>query len=235
MSKDKNKYKPLLSIVSKQTKPAELIAEEKVEPPIEETQPIEPSIDFEHKSEEEVEPIVEQSEVELEVVSEVEKKSEVKEYWEVVYVVDKVEKTIFTKNLLCVNQETRELEVYQPFGKLDLTENVLNRKLVSYSCVQYIELAKISIDISKGVFIKNLSEQPWMLRNESETVVLFNAAVLDVYRTQANDLLALSQNGIQQQQINVPQGEVRPVQQEVVQLSKPGNLDPNQPGRPKLM
>jgi hypothetical protein len=184
MSKDKNKYKPLLSIVSKQTKPAELIAEEKVEPPIEETQPIEPSIDFEHKSEEEVEPIVEQSEVELEVVSEIEKKSEVKEYWEVVYVVDKVEKTIFTKNLLCVNQETRELEVYQPFGKLDLTENVLNRKLVSYSCVQYIELAKISIDISKGVFIKNLRMR--MLRNESETVVLLRCCIRCLQK-QAND------------------------------------------------
>lgn len=228
LMKPDKKEKPLLSITNKTpqtiipTESKELSVNESKEPIL-----LEPTL------EEQLEPPIVLEEKPLNVISEKEKDEEIKDYWEIVFFEDKVERTVYTKALPVFQNDPNGIKIVEFFGRLDLTENVLNKNLVSYSCLLTLPETEKIIDISKGVFIKNISQQLWMLRNEQETNILFNAAVLEVYRTQTSELLSQIPALVQtnRQTTIVPKIET---QKKEVPLTVPGNLNPNQPGRIKI-
>lgn len=219
------KEKKLLSI-----RPDKTVEEKVVQPTEQEELPEVPTEEIQQPQEE-----VNIPEVEMEIVTEKEITSELQEYWEIVYMNGKQEVTLYTKiqpTLLAT-----ELVVDNAFSKLELKEVVLNKKVVSYSCLKKLDDSpEIKIPLNKGLLIKVLSEQPWMLRDEFSTTMIFNTAVLDAYR-ELTAQLSIPATPIQQTQQSVQQNQPSidvSQNQNAVPLTVPGNINTNQPGRPKL-
>lgn len=79
--------------------------------------------------------------------------------------------------------ENNVLTLLKPFGKIELKESVLKRKMVSIACKSKQLGDEFSLSLKQGIVLKCiLTKEAWLNRSYEETKDQFDRLVLEVYR-----------------------------------------------------
>lgn len=108
--------------------------------------------------------------------------------YELTYLLNNVEKIVYTRDIPKFNSTKFELNITNGFGRSDLREVVLGQKEIKTSCYITLTESEFTIDMRNGLLIKVISDQDWMSRGYEETKKLFDETVLKAYRETSQTL-----------------------------------------------
>lgn len=107
------------------------------------------------------------------------KKEDVR-YYKIVFIDNKKKREIFTKKRPVINSD--KLRVEDPFEKITLKENILNKKVLTLNCKLELDIKELSISLNEGVVISINVKETWMEVDNNTASKIFNERVLKVYR-----------------------------------------------------